>query len=32
MNGFGLIMGILPVVMYIAGAWYSHKQNKKDNV
>jgi len=32
MNKFGLIMGILPVVVYIAGAYYSHKRNKKDNV
>ena len=32
MNKFGLIMGILPVIVYIAGWWYSYKQNKKDNV
>jgi hypothetical protein len=30
MNKFGLIMAILPVVVYIAGAWYSHQRNKKD--
>jgi hypothetical protein len=30
MNSIGLIAGIVPLIMYIVGAWYSHKQNKKD--
>ena len=33
MNRFGLIMAILPLVLYIAGGIYSYKENKrKDNV
>jgi hypothetical protein len=30
MDTIGLIGGILPLVMYIAGGIYSHKQNKRD--
>jgi hypothetical protein len=29
MDTIGLIAGILPLVLYIAGGVYSHKQNKK---
>jgi hypothetical protein len=29
MNKFGLIMAIIPLILYIAGGWYSHKQNKR---
>jgi hypothetical protein len=30
MDKIGLVMAIVPLIFYIAGAWYSHKQNKKD--
>jgi hypothetical protein len=29
MDKFGLVMGIVPLILYIAGGVYSHKQNKK---
>lgn len=29
MNTIGLILGILPVIGYIAGGYYSYKQNKR---
>jgi hypothetical protein len=29
MDKIGLIGGILPLILYIAGGYYSHKQNKK---
>ena len=29
MDKFGLIMAIVPLIFYIAGGWYSHKQNKR---
>lgn len=29
MDKIGLVMAIVPLVLYIAGGIYSHKQNKK---
>jgi hypothetical protein len=29
MDKFGLVMAIVPLILYIAGGIYSHKQNKR---
>jgi hypothetical protein len=29
MNTFGVIMAIVPLILYIAGGVYSHRENKK---